>query len=75
MMYESILLVFLMCVVITYFILKHRRRFSSSIKTFKDLPGPKTWPLIGSAPFLLMKCLKEGNYYIAILHSSFYTYV
>ncbi|CAL1688579.1 unnamed protein product [Lasius platythorax] len=54
MTFVSVVLIFMACIAICYFIFNYRRR-QSSIKTVNSLPGPKTFPLIGSAFYLLQR--------------------
>ncbi|CAL1678466.1 unnamed protein product [Lasius platythorax] len=58
MTFVSVVLIFLACIAICYFMLNYRRR-QSSIKTVNSLPGPKTFPLIGSAFYLLQRSPDE----------------
>ncbi|XP_072763518.1 cytochrome P450 4C1-like isoform X2 [Anoplolepis gracilipes] len=44
-------LIILVCIAISYFILNYRQQ--SSVKTINNIPGPKTFPLIGSAYYFL----------------------
>ncbi|CAL1678463.1 unnamed protein product [Lasius platythorax] len=58
MAFESVVLTFLACIAVFYFILNYHRR-QSSIKTVNSLPGPKTFPLIGSALTFLQRSPDE----------------
>lgn len=59
MAFVSILLIILACILIKCCILDYRWE-QSSIKILNNLPGPKSYPLIGSA-FYFMRQNSEGN--------------
>ncbi|XP_072763359.1 cytochrome P450 4c21-like isoform X2 [Anoplolepis gracilipes] len=62
MTFISVLLIVLACIAISYFILNYRQR--ASIKAVNTLPGPRTFPLIGSAYYFLRRSLDD---FLAIL--------
>ncbi|XP_072763823.1 cytochrome P450 4C1-like isoform X2 [Anoplolepis gracilipes] len=57
MTFVSAALIILACIAISYFILNYRRQ--SSVKMINKMPGPKAFPLIGSALYFLQYSTDE----------------